>query len=208
MRVRARFAKLFAPTLPPETTPRSDDCPPLNCSSSNAKSTYELRSRLTGWVGRPALGTNVAATAGMTATPSMVPIRSSATTIRDLTATPYPTAAPQEGSRFGVRSRITEPMAAAVSDAARIPIFASFWRIGSSSNARPATNSDTVKPMPARAPTPTIPRHVASAGNVADPEACRDPRRAHNPDELADDEANDDAVGDPRRRTRSTPRST
>ena len=61
-----------------------------------------------------------------------------------------------------------EPMTAARIEAARMPILASACR-ASVSNARPVMNNDTVKPIPATAPTPAMWLQRAPAGSRANP---------------------------------------
>ena len=62
----------------------------------------------------------------------------------------------------------SEPRVAAITDAPRMPSFASSTTIGSS-NARPVMNNDTVKPMPAMRARPTTWRKVAPCGRPARP---------------------------------------
>jgi hypothetical protein len=58
--------------------------------------------------------------------------------------------------RYGARTAGRRaPVAKEMIDATRIPIVASSWA-AVSSNASPLMNSDTVKPIPANVPTPTI----------------------------------------------------
>ena len=90
------------------------------------------------------------------------------------------------------------PTSAAIVEATRMAILASSCSTGSS-NARPVTNTDTVKPMPASAPTPTMPRHVAPGGSSPTPSRTASHVNAVTPTQLADDEPDDDAVGDRRR---------
>jgi hypothetical protein len=54
----------------------------------------------------------------------------------------------------------------ASTDATRIATLARSWRSGASSNARPATNTDTVNPMPATALTLTTPGQPAPSGSA------------------------------------------
>ena len=80
-----------------------------------------------------------------------------------------------------------------------MPSFASFCS-ATSSKASPVTKIDTVKPIPASAPMPTIARQLASLGSAPTRSRTASHVAAVHSDQLADDESGDDAIGDRRRR--------
>ena len=87
------------------------------------------------------------------------------------------------------------PMIAALIEAMRMPILASSWRVPVS-KASPVMNSDTVKPIPATAPTPAMCRHPAPAGSRASPRRTASQLNAGDADELADHERDGDSDED------------
>ena len=76
-------------------------------------------------------------------------------------------AAERRFKRFGALvENTTAPMTAAITEAASVASLASAWAVASS-KASPVMNSDTVKPMPATAPSPTMCPHRAPSGSRA-----------------------------------------
>ena len=64
-------------------------------------------------------------------------------------------------------TRITEPTTALATDPHSVPILPAVNK--SPPRARPATNSDIVKPIPARNPPPSTTGHVTPSGRLATP---------------------------------------